>query len=274
MQDHFTRLGLPRRFALEPAEVERQYLARSRAVHPDYHAAGSSADLAASLELSAAVNEAYNTLRDPFTRADYLLTLEGGPAASEQKQMPPAFLAEMLELRERVEEARTGDAPAVSGLAGDFAARSDAMRGTAYLLCGDWHRAEDLVQTAFTKLYLAWGRVSRHEVLDAYVRQMLVRTFLDERRRGWWRRERTTSVPVDGALPPDTPENRLVLLEALANVPPRQRAVLVLRYWEDLSVETTAEILGCSTGTVKSQSARGLAAMRHLLPTPSEGTSR
>ena len=65
-----------------------------------------------------------------------------------------------------------------------------------------------------------------------------------------------------------------MLLEALANVPPRQRAVLVLRYWEDLSVETTAEILGCSTGTVKSQSARGLAAMRHLLPTPSEGTSR
>ncbi|MEU7931264.1 sigma factor [Micromonospora echinofusca] len=58
-----------------------------------------------------------------------------------------------------------------------FAARSDAMRGTVYLLCGDWHRAEDLVQTAFTKLYLAWGRVSRHEVLDAYVRQILIRTF-------------------------------------------------------------------------------------------------
>ncbi len=64
-----------------------------------------------------------------------------------------------------------------------FAARSDAMRGTAYLLCGDWHRAEDLVQTAFTKLYLAWNRISRHEVLDAYVRQTLIRTFLDERRR-------------------------------------------------------------------------------------------
>src|SRR5438477_2007804 len=108
MQDHFTRLGLPRRFALEPAEVERQYLARSRAVHPDYHAAGSSADLAASLELSAAVNEAYNTLRDPFARAEYLLTLEGGPSAAEQKQMPPAFLAEMLEARERIEDTRAG----------------------------------------------------------------------------------------------------------------------------------------------------------------------
>ncbi|TDC81192.1 SigE family RNA polymerase sigma factor, partial [Micromonospora sp. KC606] len=60
-----------------------------------------------------------------------------------------------------------------------FTARSEAMRGTAYLLCGDWHRAEDLVQTAFTKLYLAWHRISRHEVLDGYVRQILVRAFLD-----------------------------------------------------------------------------------------------
>jgi RNA polymerase sigma-70 factor (sigma-E family) len=149
-----------------------------------------------------------------------------------------------------------------------FAARSDTMRGTAYLLCGDWHRAEDLVQTAFTKLYLAWNRVSRHEVLDAYVRQTLVRTFLDERRRGWWRRERSTDVPADRSLPPDAPENRLVLLEALAAVPPRQRAVLILRYWEDLSVEATAAILGCSPGTVKSQAAKGLNHLRNLLPAP------
>jgi RNA polymerase sigma-70 factor (sigma-E family) len=155
-----------------------------------------------------------------------------------------------------------------------FAARADAMRGTAYLLCGDWHRAEDLVQTAFTKLYLAWHRVSRHEVLDAYVRRVLVRTFLDEKRRGWWYRERTTDTPVEAALPPDAPESRLVLLSALANVPPRQRAVLILRYWEDLSVEATAEILRCSTGTVKSQSAKGLASMRHLLVTPTEGSPR
>src|SRR5947208_15229738 len=83
-------------------------MARSLAFHPDYHSAGSSADLAASLELSAAVNEAYNTLRDPFARAEYLLRLEGGPSAAEQKQMPPAFLAEMLEARERIEDARGG----------------------------------------------------------------------------------------------------------------------------------------------------------------------
>ncbi|MFR9778521.1 SigE family RNA polymerase sigma factor [Micromonospora sp. MS34] len=146
-----------------------------------------------------------------------------------------------------------------------FAARSDAMRGTAYLLCGDWHRAEDLVQTAFTKLYLVWNRVSRHEVLDAYVRQILVRTFLDERRRGWWRRERVGGEAAEGHAPPDSPEGRLVMLRALAAVAPRQRAVLVLRYWEDLSIEETAALLGCSTGTVKSQAARGLETLRGLL---------
>ncbi|WP_243422599.1 sigma factor [Micromonospora globispora] len=95
-----------------------------------------------------------------------------------------------------------------------FAARSDAMRGTAYLLCGDWHRAEDLVQTAFTKLYLVWNPISRHEVLDAYVRQILIRAFLDERRRGWWRREQVGWEDADRPTPPDSPEGRLVMLQA------------------------------------------------------------
>ncbi|MBQ0982403.1 MULTISPECIES: SigE family RNA polymerase sigma factor [Micromonospora] len=154
-----------------------------------------------------------------------------------------------------------------------FAARSDAMRGTAYLLCGDWHRAEDLVQSTFTKLYMAWNRTSRHEVLDAYVRQILLRTFLDERRRGWWRQERVTSEAVEQAVTADSPEERLVLLRALAGVPPRQRAVLVLRYWEDLSVEETASLLGCSPGTVKSQAARGLETLRRVLA-PTLATNR
>ena len=157
-----------------------------------------------------------------------------------------------------------------------FAARSDSMRGTAYLLCGDWHRAEDLVQSAFTKLYTAWFRVSRHEVLDGYLRKVLLRNYLDQRRRGWWHRERVTGSPLDRPLPESSgsPEDRLVLLDALAQVPARQRAVLVLRYWEDLSVEDTAETLGCSTGTVKSQAARGLATMRRLMAAPAstEGT--
>ena len=125
--DHFERLGLPRRFSVDADELERAYLARSRVVHPDYHLAGSGADLGASLELSAAINEAYNTLRDPFTRAEYLLKLEGGPSASEQKQMPPAFLAEMLEARERIEESRAGCPDDASVLAAEFDKRYDGI---------------------------------------------------------------------------------------------------------------------------------------------------
>ncbi|TDW95418.1 MULTISPECIES: SigE family RNA polymerase sigma factor [Kribbella] len=147
-----------------------------------------------------------------------------------------------------------------------FAARSDAMRGTAYLLCGDWHRAEDLVQQTFTKIYLVWRRIQRHEAMDSYTRQTLIRTFLSERRRGWFRHESVASEATDRAAPSaDFADERLVLLEALVKVPPRQRAVLVLRYWEDQSVEQTAELLDCSAGTVKSQAARGLATLRGLL---------
>jgi RNA polymerase sigma-70 factor (sigma-E family) len=147
-----------------------------------------------------------------------------------------------------------------------FAARSDALRGTAYLLCGDWHRAEDLVQQTFTKLYLAWRRIQRHEVMDSYARQTLIRTFLSERRRGWFRNE-LVGTPLGDRVAPsaDFAEERLVLLEALVKVPPRQRAVLVLRYWEDQSIEQTAALLDCSAGNVKSQAARGLATLRGLL---------
>ena len=130
MTDYFTRLGLPGRFSLDAAELERQYLARSRAVHPDYHLGGATADLAASLELSAALNEAYNTLRDPFLRADHLLRLSGGPSATEQKQMPPAFLAEMLEAREQVEEARDANSPCSGKLVelqDEFAGRFEGL---------------------------------------------------------------------------------------------------------------------------------------------------
>lgn len=126
MQDYFHRLGLPRRFVLDASELERAYLAHSRAVHPDYHLTGSSGDLNASLELSATVNEAYNTLRDPFTRAEHLLALAGGPSAAEQKQMPPAFLAEMLDAREEIERAR-GNAAETDRLADVFAARFDKL---------------------------------------------------------------------------------------------------------------------------------------------------
>jgi RNA polymerase sigma-70 factor (sigma-E family) len=155
-----------------------------------------------------------------------------------------------------------------SAFAEYFSARSEAMRRTAYLLCGDWHRAEDLVQVAFAKVYVAWNRVSRQQSLDGYVRRTVIRTFLDERRRAFWRRE-STAGSIDETIapsrPPESVEDRIILLRALADVPPRQRAVLVLRYWEDLSVEETADLLGCSEGTVKSQAARGLAMLRTLM---------
>jgi RNA polymerase sigma-70 factor (sigma-E family) len=144
--------------------------------------------------------------------------------------------------------------------------RAEVMRGTAYLLCGDWHRAEDLVQNAFTKLYLAWDRVSRHEVLDGYLRRIIVRGYFDQRRRGWWHRERVPGTVPEQADRVDGAEDRLVLLRALARLPRRQRAVLVLRYWEDLPVAEVAGLLNCAPGTVKSQASRGLQTMRDLLP--------
>jgi RNA polymerase sigma-70 factor (sigma-E family) len=149
-----------------------------------------------------------------------------------------------------------------------FAARSGTMRSTAFLLCGDWHRVEDLVQTAFTKLYLHWNRVTRHESLDPYVRQVLIRTYIDDGRKAWWRREQPQAATEDVPSAPVPSEDRVMLVRALAEVPARQRAVLVLRYWEDLSVEETAAALRCSTGTVKSQAARGLTTLRNLISHP------
>jgi molecular chaperone HscB len=124
--DHFDRLGLPRRFSLDPAAIEREYLARSRALHPDYHRLGSSAEQAASTELSAGLNEAYTTLKDPFKRAEYLLKLDGGPSASELKDVPPEFLEEMLDLRMEI-AGLTPDSPAAAALERQLADRKDAL---------------------------------------------------------------------------------------------------------------------------------------------------
>lgn len=148
-----------------------------------------------------------------------------------------------------------------------YAAASAArLRRTAYLLCGDWQRAEDELQAALVKLYLSWNRVRAREALDAFVRKTLVRGLIDEHRRPW-RRERAQATLPDRPMP-DEPlpvEDRLAVRDALALVPPRQRAVLVLRYYEDCDVAETARLIGCSEGTVKSQTARGLARLRELL---------
>jgi RNA polymerase sigma-70 factor (sigma-E family) len=148
-------------------------------------------------------------------------------------------------------------------------ARAPVLRRMAFVLCGDWHHAEDLVQSTMIKLYGSWSRVRDRGKLDAYVRRTLVRVFVDESRRGW-RRESPTPTVVDGVNPDERLiDDRLALVSALARVPARQRACIVLRYWEDLSVAATAEALGCSEGTVKSQTARGLQTLRGLMQ-PSE----
>ena len=145
-------------------------------------------------------------------------------------------------------------------------ARVDSLRRFGYLLTGDWHRAEDAVQTALTKLYVVWTRASKLNT-DAYVRRILVNVVNEDRRRAWFRRERVSHSPPEPppAASAESGAVRLTVLSALAQLPNRQRAVVVLRYWEDRSIEQTAEIMRCSTGTVKSQSARALQTLRGLL---------
>ncbi|WP_354640836.1 SigE family RNA polymerase sigma factor [Kitasatospora camelliae] len=156
------------------------------------------------------------------------------------------------------------------------ASRGAWLRQVAYLLCSDWHRADDLVQESITKLYVQWPRAGRVENVDGYARRVLVNTFLSEQRTGWWRRRGTVEVPVEQVAPAADLDVALDLREALAAIPPRQRAAVVLRYYCDLSVDQAAEALGCSSGTVKSQSARGVGALRRLLgvrPVASMGRS-
>lgn len=159
--------------------------------------------------------------------------------------------------------------PAAEREYGDYVvARASGLVRFAFLLCGDWHRAEDAVQSALTKLYLAWPRLARVEAVDPYVRRIVVRVLVDHGRLARFRRERLSDRLPEPPATPDTSattDDRLALLAALAQVPPRQRAVLVLRFWEDQSVEQVAAVLGCSPGTVKSQTARGLQTLRGLL---------
>ena len=145
------------------------------------------------------------------------------------------------------------------------AGRLAAWRRVAYVLCQDWDRADDLVQGAITKLYIGWNRARAADRIDGYAHVVLVREFLGERRSGWSRR-----VAVDG-LVPDLPgrgedhDTALDLRAALATLPRRQRATLVLRFYCDMNVDQTAHVLSCSPGTVKSQTAKGLRSLRLAL---------
>ncbi|WP_394614660.1 SigE family RNA polymerase sigma factor [Lentzea sp. JNUCC 0626] len=152
-----------------------------------------------------------------------------------------------------------------------FQSRFDWGRRTAYALCGDWSEAEELAQNAFVKAYAKWPSV-RRDSADAYVRMILTRLFLDTKRRVRGREHPVADVPERGVAggfgEPDSQLHR-----ALQQVPPKQRAVLVLRYVHDLSIEQTAAELGCSEGNVKSQSARGLSALREAYGRPVESES-
>jgi len=141
---------------------------------------------------------------------------------------------------------------------------SPRLRRTAFLLCGNWHTAEDLAQTTLAKVFASWRRINRRDAVNAYAMRTLMNTYLAERRK-----KRPGEV-LAGQLPEahvddPSPELRMAVLEALAMLPPKARAVVVLRYWADQSIDQTAALLGCSPGNVKSQSARALDKLRLLL---------
>lgn len=150
--------------------------------------------------------------------------------------------------------------------------QSPALRRTGYLLCGDWHLAADLSQQTLIKLYGAWTRLECSAKPVSYARKVLLRCWLDERRRKWRQVERRDGeVPdgVDQAMSPADRQElatlRTTLFRLLDELAPRQRAVLVLRFFESLSITETAETLGCTEGTVKSQTSRALAALRTVI---------
>lgn len=162
------------------------------------------------------------------------------------------------------------DASSEEEFAEFFRARRDAVRRSAFLLCGDWHRADDLAQGAFVALHRHWHRIRDRGATDAYLRRCLVRAAVDESRRPW-RRERFVAETPEPLAPAgegghaDSVSTRHTLVQGLRFVPARQRAVLVLRFLEGLDVAATAAALRCSEGTVKSQTARGLDALRAVL---------
>ncbi len=146
-------------------------------------------------------------------------------------------------------------------------AASSRLMATAFLLCGDWHTAEDLTQTTLAKVFAAWWRIRNPRAVHAYAQRTLLNTYLAHYRRPQRREVLTADIAElpDQAIEPGTPELRLALIDALATLPPRARAVVVLRYWEDMSIDQVAALLGCSAGNVKSQSARALDKLRLLL---------
>ena len=157
----------------------------------------------------------------------------------------------------------------------DFAelvsARSAALHRAAYLMVGDVGLAQDLVQEALTKTWVAWPRLRDIGNAEAYTRRAITTTAISWMRRKGWAGERSTDAPPDRGTPghEDGVASREWLWAALQGLPPRQRAAIVLRYYEDLTEAQTADAMGCAVGTVKSQVSAGLARLRDRLgPSP------
>jgi len=150
------------------------------------------------------------------------------------------------------------------GFAEFVAARSSELQRSAWLLTGDWHAAHDLVQAALEKTWLRWDKLVRRDQPETYVRRVMTTTYLSWRRRRWTGETPTSVLPEtpgdDGGWQAE--DLRLSLLTALGRLTPRQRAVIVLRYFDDLSEADTAHALGCSVGAVKAHASRGLRQLR------------
>lgn len=164
--------------------------------------------------------------------------------------------------------------------------RLPALHRAAYLLCGDADRADDIVQNTVTKLYRRWRIAREAENLDGYVHRILTRTFIDEKRLSWsrvrlmgrpWGSQEANQWGMSGTVPGNPPQDqvdeRRSVVDALRRLAPGQRAVIVLRFLCDMSVEEVATTLGCSEGTVKSQTSRGLVVLRAFFADDSDPTS-
>ncbi len=148
-----------------------------------------------------------------------------------------------------------------------MSARQPALYRTAYLLAGDHASAEDLLQNAFAKLYLSWDKIRDHGALDGYVRRIMVNEHNSLWRRAWKRREHSTDeMPETGTHDTYDDGADQSLWSFVQTLPPKQRSVVVLRYYEELSEAETADVLGISVGTVKSQASRALAGLRARAP--------
>lgn len=155
-------------------------------------------------------------------------------------------------------------------------ARSGVLHRAAYLMTGNWATAEDLVQTALTKTYLAWRRIGEIDSVEAYARRVLYTT-----NASWWRRRSSHERPLDVIPEPrdghhdhtEQSDRRQVLWRYVLQLPRRQRAVLVLRYYEDYSEADIAAVLGVSTGTVKSQSSRAMRGLRRRMAADGIGSA-